>query len=165
MGTLAGLIRAAAAVVGVVGCVHVETTRLSPDRRDQPTCAAAVTIYTAEGGVGRPYRTIAYLNASGGSVWTSEEDRVLTLRDQAAELGANGLVLGVVLEPSLGLKVAAEILGTGADREGTATAIYLPEDSARTRSVCGWRVTPLSASTSPAGTAPSSPPPSSSRPP
>ena len=67
---------------------------MSPDRRDRPTCAAAGTVYTAEGGVGRPCRPIAYLNASGGSVWTSEEDMVLTLRDQAAKLGANGLILG-----------------------------------------------------------------------
>ncbi|MGH7630875.1 MAG: hypothetical protein ACREOF_16115 [Gemmatimonadales bacterium] len=64
---MAGLIRAAAAVAGPVGRVHVETTRLSPDRRDRTTCVAEVTTYTAEGGVGRPYRTIAYLNASGGS--------------------------------------------------------------------------------------------------
>ncbi|MGH7519277.1 MAG: hypothetical protein ACREOC_17735 [Gemmatimonadales bacterium] len=136
------MIRAAAAVVGVVGCVHVEATRLSPDRRDRPTCAAAVTIYTAEGGVGRPYRTIAYLNASGGGVWTSEEDMVLTLRDQAAELGANGLILGQVYEPGAVVKVAAELFGPGVDREGTAAAIYIAEDSARTRAACRGHVTP-----------------------
>ncbi len=92
--------------------------------------------------MGRPYRTIAYLNASGGGVWTSEEDMVLTLRDQAAELGANGLILGQVYEPGAVVKVAAELFGPGVDREGTAAAIYIAEDSARTRAACRGHVTP-----------------------
>ena len=119
-----------------LGCVHIETARVAPDRGRPATCSAAVAIYTAEGGVGRPYRTIAFLAASGGSVWTSEEDMVLSLRDRAAKLGANGLILGPIHEPSVGIKIAAEVLGPGADREGRAAAIYIAEDSARTGEAC-----------------------------
>lgn len=136
MASLRRLIPPALAAAAGIGCVHVETARVSPDREDPPTCPAAVSIYTAEGRVGRPYRTIAYLNASGESVWTSEEEMVLALRDRAAELGANGLILGAVREPGLGLKVLGEILGPGANREGVAAAIYIPEDSVRSRSSC-----------------------------
>lgn len=121
----------------LAGCVHVDTTWVEPDAGERPaTCAAAMRMYTAEGGVGRPYRTIAFLNASGESGWTSEEEMVLALRDLAAELGANGLILGAVREPGLGLKVVGEILGLGAYREGVAAAIDIPEDSVRTRSRC-----------------------------
>jgi hypothetical protein len=118
-----------------LGCVHVETMRVDAGPH-QSVCPAGVAIYTAEGGVGRPYRTIAWLSASAGSVWTSEEEMVLSLRDRAAELGANGLILGPIHEPSMGIKIAAEVLGPGADREGRAAAIHIPEDSVRTREAC-----------------------------
>jgi len=125
-----------ALAVLALGCVHVETTRVDPGPTLQPICPAGVVIYTAEGGVGRPYRTVAWLSASGESVGTSEADLVLSLRDRAAELGANGLVLGPVREPTLSAKIAGEVLGPGADREGMAAAIYIPEDSLRTREAC-----------------------------
>jgi hypothetical protein len=125
-----------AVVASGLGCVHVETMRVDAVPRRQSVCPAGVAIYTAEGGVGRPYRALAWLSASAGSVWTSEEEMVLSLRDRAAELGANGLILGPFREPSVGVKVAAELLGRGADRKGMAAAIYIAEDSARTGEAC-----------------------------
>ncbi len=129
--------------VVLAGCVHVGTAWVEPDGGGRvPTCPAAVMIYTAEGGVGRPYHTIALLSASGETAWTSEEEMVLSLRDRAAELGATGLILGGIYEPDAPLTIAGELLGSSARREGRAAAIYVDEDSARVSTRCRPDVTP-----------------------
>jgi hypothetical protein len=92
--------------VVLAGCVHVRTAWVDPDGGVRvPACLAAVMIYSAEGGVGRPYQ-------------------VLSLRDRAAELGTTGVILGGIYEPDVALTIAGELLGLSARREGSAAAIY-----------------------------------------
>ena len=49
----------------------------------------------------------------------------LSMKKKAAEIGANGVILDAVSEPSAGAKVAAAIFGVSAQRKGKAIAIYV----------------------------------------
>ncbi len=62
-------------------------------------------------------------------------------RGKAAQMGANGIILGGIDEPSAGAKVAGAFLGTPVERKGKALAIWVPADSARTRAICDSVVT------------------------
>jgi len=45
-------------------------------------------------------------------------------------LGANGILLDSVSEPTTGAQVAHVLLGTSADRHGKAVAIYIADTNA-----------------------------------
>jgi hypothetical protein len=123
-------------VVLTVGCVHTNAAVLDPSALYQKTCPGAVVVYTSPERVGRPYREVALLNSKGESGWTSEAGMVNSQRKKAAEVGANGLVVGGIDEPKAGTKIIGALLGTGAERKGKAVAIYVPDDSTKTAAIC-----------------------------
>ena len=47
------------------------------------------------------------------------------MRFQAGQAGANAVVLDAISEPSAGAKIAAAVIGVGAERKGKAIAIYI----------------------------------------
>jgi hypothetical protein len=57
-------------------------------------------------------------------------------RQQAAQMGANGIIIGETRDAGQGAQVAAALFGTPANRRGRAVAIYIAEDSVRARNVC-----------------------------
>lgn len=59
-----------------------------------------------------------------------------SMRKKAAEVGANGIIMGNIDEPGAGAKVAAAIFGTGAERKGKSVAIFVASDTARVRAFC-----------------------------
>jgi hypothetical protein len=59
-----------------------------------------------------------------------------SMRDKAAEVGANGIILKGIDEPSALTKVIGQVAQTGSQRKGNALAIYVPSDSANTATVC-----------------------------
>jgi hypothetical protein len=131
--------------IGVValtaGCVHTNASVLDPSALYQKTCPDAVMVYTSPERVGKPYREVALLHSKGESGMTSEEGMVKSQRKKAAQLGANGLILTGVDEPKPGTKIIGALLGTGAERKGKAVAIYVPDDSLKTASICGTQQT------------------------
>jgi hypothetical protein len=79
------------------------------------------------------YEEIALLNSKADSASTSEAQMFKSMRKKAAKLGANGIILDAVSEPTVGAKIAAAVLfGTGAERKGKALAIYVIPGSKRT---------------------------------
>jgi hypothetical protein len=52
-------------------------------------------------------------------------------RKKAASVGATGIILGEIKEPSAATKVVGAVLGVGAERKGKALAIYAPSDTAK----------------------------------
>jgi hypothetical protein len=58
------------------------------------------------------------------------------MRDKAADVGANGIILNKIDEPSALTKVIGQVAKTGSQRKGAALAIYVPSDSTSTASVC-----------------------------
>jgi hypothetical protein len=102
------------------------------------TCPDGVKIYSTPDKVGSEYQEIALLNSAGSSGFTSEAGMMKSMRKKAAEVGANGIIMGNIDEPSAGAKVAAAIFGVAgsAERKGKSVAIYVPADAERVQKVC-----------------------------
>ena len=108
------------------------------------TCPDAVRIYSSPSRVGVEYQEIALLNSTGLTNWTTESGMMKSMREKAAELGANGIIMGNIDEPGAGAKVAAQVLGAYTERKGKSVAIYVPSDEARIRTVCSGGYTAAS---------------------
>ena len=80
--------------------------------------------------VGR-YDEIALINSASASQFTNEQKMLESMRKKAGQLGANGVILEGISEPSAGAKVAAAVLGASTERKGKAIAIYVYPDSSR----------------------------------
>ena len=93
-------------------------------------------VFTTAERVGKQYTEVALLDSKGDTDVTSESGMINSQRQKAAEVGANGIILGDVKDANTGAKVAKALLGTSATRKGKAMAIYIPEDSARVRQAC-----------------------------
>ena len=117
-------------------CVSTNAVQLNPGVARAPVCPNAVQIFTSADRVGKPYVEIAVLNSKGESQWTDERKMFESQRNKAAKMGANGLIMDGIKEPSAGSKVAGAIFGTGTQRKGTATAIWIADDSARVSANC-----------------------------
>lgn len=101
------------------------------------TCPDGVKLYSAPDKVGQPYTEVAMMNSSGNTGFTSESGMMKSMRKKAAEVGATGIILTNIDEPSAGAKVAsAFLLGTGADRKGKSVAIFVAADTSHIREVC-----------------------------
>jgi hypothetical protein len=140
---------AAAAALSLCGCHHVTTnvSSIDPSLRLAKTCPAAIKLFTSADRVEQPYREVALLNSSGETSYSNESDLIKSMRDKAATVGANGIILGRIDEPSALVKLAGQVAQIGADaagyigdvsaeRKGMAMAIYIPADSIRTIAAC-----------------------------
>ena len=105
------------------GCVSTQSSLLGAPQAAAPVAPASVALYRTADQVGRPYAEVALLNSSGDSMWTTEAKMFESMRLEAARLGANGVILEPITEPSPGLKLAAAIFHVSAPRKGRALAI------------------------------------------
>jgi len=113
-------------IIPFVACVHTNTTVLDPEKVREPIDPDDVVIYTTAAKVPGDYEEIALLNSKADSASTSEAQMFKSMRKKAAKIGANGIILDPVSEPSVGAKIAAAVLfGSGAERKGKAVAIYV----------------------------------------
>ncbi len=120
----------------VCGCVSTNAALVDPSIHLAQTCKSAIKLYTTPDRVTHPYREVAVLNAKGESNWSDEGDMIESMREKAAEVGANGIILSKIDEPSALTKVIGQVAKTGSQRKGNALAIYVPSDSASTATVC-----------------------------
>ena len=119
-------------------CFYVRTnaTLLDPTVHLARTCPDAVKLYTLPDRVQQPYREIALLNSTGQTLYSDEGDMMKSMREKAALVGANGIILGGIEEPSAITKVVGEVAKAGVDRTGHAMAIYVAGDSANSTAAC-----------------------------
>ena len=140
---------AAAPALAISACHSVSTNAslIDPSLRLAKTCPAAVKLYTVPDRVQQPYREVALLNSAGETSYSSESDMIKSMREKAATVGGNGIILGGIDEPSALAKIAGQVAQIGADaaglltqisaeRKGKAMAIYVPADSAQTIAAC-----------------------------
>jgi len=140
---------AAAPALTITACRTVSTNAslMDPSLHLAKTCPAAVKLYTTPDRVEQPYREVALLNSVGQTSYSSESDLIKSMREKAAKVGANGIILDRIDEPSAMAKIAGQVAQIGADaagaitmisaeRKGRALAIYVPTDSARTITAC-----------------------------
>jgi hypothetical protein len=108
-------------------CVSTKSTVLNPANQRAAISPQQVVIYRQADQVPGKYQEIAFLDSRGDSVWRSEAAMLNSMRNRAASLGANGIILDAMSEPHQATKVAsALLLGWDAvGRRGKAVAIYV----------------------------------------
>ena len=114
----------AVVAIALAGCITTSVTPLS-GKTYPPLHADEVTIYLREADIPSEYEKVAIIYAKGDYATTDEAQMLKAVRKKAAKLGANGVLLEEVTEPSTGAKVANHFLGTGANRKGELVAIYV----------------------------------------
>jgi hypothetical protein len=137
--TLKGLALASALAIGSA-CAGVKktTTDINPSMSRAPTCAAAIAVYNSRSDVPYDYYELAWIEASGNSVWTTDNQLQTQIRNGAAKVGANAVVVNPVEQSKSTVKVLGEAVGTkSATQKASALAIYMPRDAARVRTACG----------------------------
>ncbi len=123
-------------LAAIVACVSTNATVLDPTLKLARSCPDGVRLFTTPARVPSTYREVALLNSKGESNWSNEEQMMESMRRKAAELGANGIILENIDEPSALTKVIGHVAKTGTQRKGKAVAIYIPSDSVSTATVC-----------------------------
>lgn len=123
-------------ILALTACVSTNAALLDPTVKLAPVCPEGVALFTTAERVGSAYTEVAILNSTGESGMTSEEGMYNSMRKKAASLGANGIILNSIKEPSAGSKIVGSLFGTGAERKGSSIAIHIPADSARVREAC-----------------------------
>jgi hypothetical protein len=137
--TFKGLTLACALAVGAA-CTGVKrtTTDINPRMNRAPTCAAAIAVYNSRADVPYDYYELAWIEASGNSVWTTDNQLQTQIRNGAAKVGANAIIVNPVQQSKSTIKVLGEVIGTkSATQKASALAIYMPGDAARVRLACG----------------------------
>lgn len=126
----------AVALISTSACVRTNAALMDNSVKLSRTCPEAVKLYSSPAKVGADYTEVALLNSTGANGWTSEEGMMKSMRNKAAEVGANGVIMDRIDEPGAGAKVAAAVFGVGTERKGKSVAIFVPSDTARVQKVC-----------------------------
>jgi hypothetical protein len=82
-------------------CISTQTVRLGSNSSPRPQAYwTQVAVYLSPEKVPGRYQEIALLKVSGSAVWRSEGALISALQKEAAKLGANGIILKSIKEPS-----------------------------------------------------------------
>ena len=134
-----GIALACAIAVGSA-CAGIKktTTDLNPSVSRPSTCAAAIAVYNSRADVPYDYYELAWIQATGNSVWTTDNQLQTQIRNGAAKVGANAVIVNPVTQSKSTVKILGEAVGANsATQKATALAIYMPRDAARVRQACG----------------------------
>ena len=137
--TFKGIALACALAVGSA-CAGVKktTTDLNPSVNRRSTCANAIAVYNSRADVPYDYYELAWIEASGNSVWTTDNQLQTQIRNGAAKVGANAVIVNPVTQSKSTVKILGEAIGANsATAKASALAIYMPRDAARVRQACG----------------------------
>ncbi len=137
--TIKGLTLAVALAVGsACAGVRKTTTDVNPSVNRAPTCAAAIAVYNSRADVPYDYYELAWIEAEGNSVWTTDNQLQTQIRNGAAKVGSNAVIINPVTQSKSTVKILGEAIGTSsATQKASALAIYMPRDAARVRTACG----------------------------
>lgn len=112
-------------LTGLVGCVTTNATMLGVPHPRATLLPASVVIYRTAAQVPGKYEEVALLHSKGAATATSEPQMFDSMKEKAAEVGANAIILDAISEPSAGAKIAGAFLGYAPERQGKAIAIYV----------------------------------------
>jgi hypothetical protein len=129
-------------LVAVVGCGGTRAQILERNAAVTlaPTCADAVTVFPSADKVTYDYYEAALITAEGNSVYNGNGDLLKSIRNQAASVGANGVIVDPIGATHATVKVLGAALGArDAERKARALAIWMPSDTARVREVCSGK--------------------------
>jgi hypothetical protein len=123
----------------LTACVSTNAALLNPSLVLPRICPEGVQVFTDSSRVGKPYTEVAVLNSKGDDDLTNESSMIRSQQKKAAEIGANGVILGSMQGPGAGAKIASALFGTSANRKGKAIAIHIPSDSTRVNQACAGK--------------------------
>src|SRR5712671_7728191 len=95
--TFKGIALACALAVGsACGGIKKTTTDINPSLTRPATCANAIAVFNSRADVPYDYYELAWIQASGNSVWTSDNQLQTQIRNGAAKVGANAVIVNPV---------------------------------------------------------------------
>lgn len=129
----------ALALLAASACgVKKKTTDISPSISRAATCENAIATYSSRADVPSDYYELAYVEAQGNSVYTTDNKLQENIRNAAAKVGATAVIVNPVGESKTGVKRLGEALGTkSATEKASALAIYQPSERDRVVATCG----------------------------
>jgi hypothetical protein len=135
----ARVMNAAALLCALSACgVRAHIVARNPALTLAPTCANAVPVYASSDKVPYDYYEVAMIAADANSVYNGQGDILKSVRNQAARVGANGVVIDSLATSHATVKILGAALGgRDAERRASAVAIWMPSDTARVREACG----------------------------
>ena len=128
-------------IVVVLGCAtKAQTIARNAELSLAPTCADAVTVFPSRDKIPYDYYEVALIAAEGNSVYVGNGDVLKSVRNQAAGLGANGVLVDSLAATHATVKVlGAAVGGKDAERKAHGVAIWMPSDTARLRRACAGK--------------------------
>lgn len=136
------LVAAALIAGGTIGCGGTRSQIIERNSAVAlaPTCADAVRVFPSTDKVPYDYYEMALITAEGNSVYSGNGDLLKSVRNQAAGIGANGVVVDSPGATHATVKILGAALGAhDADRKARALAIWMPSDTARVREACAGK--------------------------
>ena len=131
----------ALAIAAASACgVKKTTTAINPSFSRAPTCDEAIVVYERRSQVPHDYYEVAWVEAEGSSVYTTDNKIRSEVIKAAAKAGANAIIVNPAQEANATAKVLGEALGMrSATTKVSALAIYVPADAGRVTLKCGPR--------------------------
>lgn len=104
------------------------------------TSADAVPVYSEAARIPYDYYEVALITSEGNSVYIGSGDLLKKIRNKAAEVGANGVIVTGLRPTHATVKILGAVVGSNdADRQGRAIAIWMPSDTTRVRESCAGK--------------------------
>lgn len=127
------------ALAATAACgVKKKTTAISPSISRAATCEDAIATYSTRTDVPTDYYELAYVEAEGNSVYTTDNKLQQNIRNAAAKVGATAVIVNPVEQSKTAVKVLGEAVVTkSATQKATALAIYQPSERDRVVKTCG----------------------------
>ena len=129
----------ALALLASAACgVKKKTTDISPSISRAPTCEDAVATYANRSDVPTDYYELAFVEAQGNSIYTTDNKLQQNIRTAAAKVGATAVIANPSTESKSTVKILGEALATkSATEKASALAIYQPSERDRVEKTCG----------------------------
>ena len=126
-------------LVGAAACgVKKQTSTVSPGVVFQATCEDAIVTYATRSEVPADYYEVAWVEAEGNSIYTTDNKLQENIRNGAAKVGATAVIVNPVEQSKTTYKVLGEAVAShSATQKASALAIYVPSDADRVRTACG----------------------------
>jgi hypothetical protein len=116
---------------------HTQVVATNPALSLAATCGDAVRVFPDRDHVPYDYYEVALIAAEGNPAYSGNGDVLKAIRNRAAGLGANGVVVNSLGTTHATVKVIGAAVGADANgRRGNAIAIWMPSDTARVRAAC-----------------------------
>jgi hypothetical protein len=122
---------ALAAAVSMAACTSTGAVMLGGTGTYPELSPTEVRVFLHEDDVPGDYERIALVTSRSDAAWADEASLIRAMRRRAAKLGADGLILGEIRDPTTLERVAEVLTDYQPQRRGRAVAIRLldPHDS------------------------------------